>query len=42
MSQLINTVGGILKECCEQDNKAYQSDVEQVEEESRSIMIKCV
>ena len=35
-------VGGILKEYCEQENKAYQGDVEPMEEESRNVMTKQV
>ena len=42
MSQMINTVGEILKQHCEQDNDAYQTDVQQTEEDSRNTVIKHV
>ena len=42
MSQMITTVGEILKHHCEQDSNAYQTDVQQAEEESRNIIIKDV
>ena len=42
MSQSLNALGKILKEHCEQDIKAYQSDVIQVEEEGRIVIAKYV
>ena len=42
MSQSLNALGKMLMEHCEQDNKAYQSDVVQVEEEGRNIIAKHV
>ena len=42
MSQLINVVGKILEEHCEQDSKTYQSGVIQVEEEGRNAILKQV
>lgn len=42
MSQMINMVGEILKQHCEQENYNYQNDVQQTEEESRNIITKHV
>lgn len=42
MSQSINKVGQILKDHCEEDNKAYQRSVAQTEEESKSIIAQNV
>jgi len=42
MSHSISEVGQILKEHCEQNNKAYQNSVVQTEEESRNIIAKHV
>jgi len=38
MSQSINEMGQILKEHCEQSNKAYQNSVVEKEEESKNII----